>query len=89
MKDADSADNKAFLANTPTQAESLLLSLEQVAKGTGVHVNANKKEYMCFKREGATSTLNVGPLKLVDKFTCLSCSILSTESDISMHLMKA
>ena len=31
MTDADSADDQALLANTPTQSESLLYSLEQVA----------------------------------------------------------
>ena len=38
----------SFLANTPTQAESPLHSLEQAAGGIGLHVNANKMEYMCF-----------------------------------------
>ena len=36
------ADDTALLANAPTQAESLLYSLEQVAGGIGLHVNANK-----------------------------------------------
>ena len=39
-------DNLAFLANAPTQAESLLNSLEQAAGGIGLHVNADKTEYM-------------------------------------------
>ena len=37
-----------FLAISPTQAESLLLCLEWAAGGIGLHVNADKTEYMCF-----------------------------------------
>ena len=36
-----------LMVNTPTQADSLLHSLEQVAGGIGLHVNADKTEYMC------------------------------------------
>ena len=39
----------AVLPNTPTQAESLLHSLEQAAGGIGLHVNADKTKYMCLK----------------------------------------
>ena len=45
--DADYANDIALFANTPTKAESLLHSLEQVAGGIGLHVNADKMEYMC------------------------------------------
>ena len=34
------------------------------------------------------STLNGGPLKLVDKFTHLGSSISSVESDVNIHLTK-
>ena len=61
----------AFLANTPTKAKSPLHSLEQAAGGTGLHANADKTEYMCFDKKGDISTLNVGSLKLVDKFSLL------------------
>ena len=46
IKDADYADDITLLANTPTQAETLLHSLERVAAGIGLHVNANKMRYM-------------------------------------------
>ena len=49
MTDADYADDQALLANTPSQAESLLYNLEWVARGIGPYMNANKTEYMCFK----------------------------------------
>ena len=40
------ADDIALLANTPTQAESLLHGLERAAAGIGLHFNADKTEYM-------------------------------------------
>ena len=46
ITDAESAGDIAFLANTPAQAESLLHSLERVADGIGLHVNADKTESM-------------------------------------------
>ena len=69
ITDADYADDIALLANTPTQAEYLLLILEQAAGGIGLHVNADKTEFMWFNQRGDISTLNGRSLKLVDKFT--------------------
>ena len=78
-----------LLANTATQAESLLNSLEQARDGIGLHVNADKMEFKSFNKKGDNSTLNGGSLKSVDKFTNLGSSVSSTESDINMHLAKA
>ena len=47
------------------------------------------KEYMCFKREVAISTLIDGPLKLLDKFMYLGSSVSSTESDVNIRRAKA
>ena len=80
-------DNIAFLANTPTQAETLLHCLERTA-GIVLHVNAHKTEYMCFNHTGI-STLNGSPLKLVDTFAYLGSSVSSTETDINTRLAKA
>ena len=44
--DADYADNIALLANTPSQVESLLHSLEKTAGGIGLYVNADKMKKM-------------------------------------------
>ena len=44
VTDADSADDKALLANTPAQAETLLRNLERAAAGIGLHVNVHKTE---------------------------------------------
>ena len=44
--DAGCINDIALLGNTPTQAEILLHSLEQAARGIGFYVNANKAEFM-------------------------------------------
>ena len=83
------ADGLALLANTPTQADSLVLSLEQAAGGIGLCLNTDQTEFMCFNQKGDISTLNGGSLKSVNKFMHLRRSISSTENDINMQLAKA
>ena len=82
ITDIDYADDKALQANTHAQAETLLHSLERVATGIGLHVNAHKTEYMCFNQTGDIFTLNGRSLKLVDKFSYLGSCVSSTEIDI-------
>ena len=84
MTDADNADDLALLANTPTQAEFLLHSLEQAARGINLYVNADKAEFMCFKQEGVVSTSRSKSLKLED----LGSHISSTEKDINIRIVK-
>ena len=48
ITDAAYADDIALLANTPTQAESLLQCQQQAAGSISLHVNIEKTEYMCF-----------------------------------------
>ena len=55
---ADYTDDIALLANTTAQAKTLLHSLEWTAAGIGLHVNADKMEYMCFNQRGDIFTLN-------------------------------
>ena len=44
----DYVDDIVLLANAaPTLTKSLLHSLEQAAEDNGLHVNADKMEYMC------------------------------------------
>ena len=64
IMDTDYTGDILFLATTPAQAESLLNSLEQSFRNIGLHVNADKTEYMCFNQRGDIS--NGGFLKLVD-----------------------
>ena len=88
MTGADNVDDQALLANTSTQAESLLRSLEQEIGGIDLSRNVNKIESMCFKHEGVISTFSGKPMKLVDQFTYLGRNILSTESDANIRLTK-
>ena len=78
-----------LLANTPAQAETLLYGLEWAAADIGLHVNADKTEYVCFNQRGDIFTLNGSSLKIVDKFTYLWRSISSTKKDINTQLAKA
>ena len=89
ITDMDYADDIALLANTPDLSKTLLHSLERVAAGLGLHVNADKTEYMYFNQRGDISTLNGSSLKLVDKFTYQGSSVTSTKTDINMQLAKA
>ena len=89
ITEANYANDIVLQTNTPAQAETQLHSLEWAVGGIGLHVNIDKMEYMCFNQRGDISTLKSGPLKLVDKFTYLRNSVLSTEKDINMRLAKA
>ena len=76
----DYADDIAFLALKPTQAETLIDRLERAPAGIGLSINVHKTEYTCFNQRGHISTLNCSSLKLVDKFTYLGSSVSSTET---------
>ena len=55
MKEAEDTPHKllrAFLANSPAQTESLQHSLERPVGGIGLHINADKTEYMSFNQRG-------------------------------------
>ena len=88
ITDADYADDIATLANTSNLAERLLHSLERATAGIGLHVNAQKTEYMCYNQTGDISTLDGTSLKLVDKFTYQGSSVSLTEKDIDTRLTK-
>ena len=89
ITNANYTDDIVILANAPSQAETLLYSLERAAAGIGLYVKAHKMEYMCFNQTGNISTLNGSSLKLVDKFTYQGSSVSSTETDIDAWLTKA
>ena len=89
IMDVDYADETAPLANTPTQAKTLLYSLERAVGGIGLHDNAEKMEYMSFNQRGDISTLNGSSLKLVDKFPNQGSSVSLTEKDTNTQLAKA
>ena len=77
-----------LLTNTSAQAESLLPSPEQTARGIGLYVKVSKTEFICFKQDGHISTLNGNPLKLVEQFTFLTSNISSTKSNVSICIGK-
>ena len=54
IMNTDYTDKTALLANTTTQPESH--NLKQAAGGIGLHVNADKTEYMCFNQKRDIST---------------------------------
>ena len=85
MTDADYADDRALLLNTPAQAKTLLHSQEQ-AGYIGLHVNANKTELVGFKPKGVISSRSGEHQKLVKQFTYLGSYISSTESDDNIRL---
>ena len=89
ITDTDYTDDIVLLANTPTQAETLLHHLEQTAAGIDLHVNSDKMKYMCFNQRGDTSTLKGSFWKLVDKFTYQGSSVSSTKTNINMRLAMA
>ena len=86
ITDTDYANDIALLANAPTQAETLLHSLEWAAAGIDLQVNAGKTKCICFNQRSDISTLNGSSLKLVDNFTYLGSSVSSTKTDINMRL---
>ena len=88
ITDEDYADDIALLANTPTQTEILLHSLERAAAGLGLYINVDKTEYIWFNQRGDISALNGCSLKLVDKFTSLGSSVSSTDIDINPQLAR-
>ena len=51
ITEADYADDIALLVNSPTQAESLIYSLERAAGGIGFHVNAEKNRTCALIKE--------------------------------------
>ena len=77
------------MVNAAARTETLLHSLDRAAAGNRAHVYAHKTKYMCFNQTGDISTLNGSTLKLVDKFSYLGNSVLSTETHINTRLAKA
>ena len=84
VEDRHSASGKY---NCPSRIPAT--SLKQAAGNIGLHVNAGKTEFMSFNQRDDISTLNGGPVKLVDKLTCLGSSVSSTENDINTWQTKA
>ena len=89
MMDTYYADDQSLFTSSPVPAESQMHIMEQAAGDIGLCINANKTVYMCFKVEGAISTLSGKLLKSVDQFMYLGSNISSTESNVNIHIEKA
>ena len=66
----------------------MLHNLEQAAIGIGLYMISDKIEYMYFKDDGAITTLNVKPLKLVGYMTFLGSNISLMENDVNIRIGK-
>ena len=51
-------------------------------------LNLDKREFLCFKQDGAITSFNGKPLKLVVKITYLGSSISSIQCDVNIHIQK-
>ena len=69
--------------------DDIFHSQGRAVDGIGLHVNADKTEYMCFNQRVDISTQNGNSQKLEDKFIYLGSSVSSTETDINTRLAKA
>ena len=78
IMDTDYTDDVVLMANTPTQA----------ACGIGLHVNADKMEFMYFNQKGDLH-MKWWYSETSGQFTDHGSSILSIENDINTQLMKA
>ena len=87
--DTDCADYIALLANTPTQAKSLLYSLEQAARDIGLHVNTGKTMYMFFLSRRQHLHSKWWFSEISEEVHIRQNSVSSPEGDINMCLAKA
>ena len=90
ITDADYADDLALLANTSTLNPCSIVWKRHQAV-LALHTNTEKTEYTCLNQNQTTdiSTLPGGSFKLVDTFTYLGSSVLSTENLFDTWLVKA
>ena len=88
MTNSDYANDLEQLANTPSQAESMLQFLDQLEGCISLYVNANKTEIMRFKPETNVFILSGKPWKLGNQFTYVTGNISSTEIDVNKCIRK-
>ena len=79
IADADYADDIAFLANSPAQAETLLHTLERAAAGIGLQSTQTRRNTCALIKEATFGS----SLELADRFTYIGSSVSSTETDIN------
>ena len=91
ITDVDYADDLAVLADYTKDAISLLHNTEKTAKEIGLHINADKTEFICLNQDASEGmkSLNGNVIKQVEDFKYLGSFIASTEHDIDIRLGKA
>ena len=89
VTDADYADDIALFADNIEDAQDMLHSLESAAAVVGLHVNAEKTEFMCFNQDGTIMAQDNSQIKKVDNFVYLGSNISSTEKDVQFRIAKA
>ena len=89
ITDADYADDLTLFADKIEDAQRLLHSLEAAAADIGLHVNASKTEYICYRQDGHIVTMDDSQLKKVENFNYLGSNVGSTEKDIQIRIAKA
>ena len=87
LTDINYTDAEVLLANAHTQAECLRHSPEQVVRGIGLHVNADKTSFMCFTQKRAIFTLSWKTLKLTDQFSYRCNNISPTKREVNIRQM--
>ena len=78
-----------LLGNTHVQAESFLLSQEQVARRIDLNMKAILTMFMDFKQKGAIFAPKGSLLKLVGLLTYLGSNNSSTESNVKIFIVKS
>ena len=93
ITDSDYADDIALITYDLSEANTLLLLIEEKANEIGLKINAGNTEYMSFnhneKTKSISKSLNGENIKKVDDFKYLGSYIGSTEHDINIRIAKA
>ena len=84
LSDLDFVDDITLLSDDLSTAQELLAKVEAECGRTGLHLSAQKTEYMAFNvnSQGPLMASNVDPLKQVKDFNYLGSRMESTQRDI-------
>ena len=73
-------DDLGLLVNTPSQTESLLFNLKQIAATIGLYVKSVETKFMSFNQDYVINSLNGKNQELVDHSIWLESNISSMEN---------
>jgi hypothetical protein len=91
ITDVDYADDLAVTTDDLKDATALLQNIEKTALEIGLHINAEKTEFICLNQDSSVGmkSTNGKNIKQVDDFKYLGSYISSTEHDVNVRLGKA